>query len=90
MKTYSDQCFRCRFFDRYYVRGDDKFERTKFGYCQKQRKNTDIHGCCGSYVYMPRPRSRCDFLIDARLDRILTELTVLRELIEEDEREKNL
>ena len=89
MANCGHQCFKCENFKAYYTNDGVRFQKTKFGYCRANQKNVDIHGSCEKYSFMRRSL-RLDFLINVRLNNLLTEISVLRELIEEEAHDKNL
>lgn len=90
MANCSHQCYRCGHFNKYYINDGVRFQKTTFGYCRANKKNVTIHESCEKYAFKGCLNFRFDPLINARLNSLLTEICVLRELIEEDERDKKL
>ncbi|MDE5618361.1 MAG: hypothetical protein K2I79_02620 [Clostridia bacterium] len=83
-------CYNCRYLQRYYVRGDKQFSKTKFGFCIKLKSNVHIRDFCTGYEY--RPRLRVSYKkMEFYLNNLLTELSSIRTFIEtkdnEDEKE---
>lgn len=77
------QCYNCKHFERYYVKQMIKFEKTKFGRCCLLGNNVNVHDCCQNYVFKPRTKKINGF-IQIQLNDILTELTTLRNILEEN------
>lgn len=90
MKNCGHQCYKCEHFNKYYTNDGVRFQKTKFGYCPANQKNVTIHDSCEKYAFARRSGFKSDLLIAARLNCLLKEICVLRELIEEDERDKKL
>ena len=90
MANCGHQCYKCGHFNKYYTNDGVRFQKTKFGYCRANRTNVSVHENCEKYAFMQHSKRRYDSLINARLNNLLTEISVLRELIEEDERDNNL
>ena len=88
MKNCGHQCFNCAKFEAYYTHNCVHFEKTKYGYCRVNQKTVNIHDCCEKYIFERRSSFRYNsLLINARLNRLLTEIGILRALIEEDGRD---
>ena len=81
------KCYMCRFFNRYFIREETEFRRTEFGFCIKKQETARVGDTCDSYIRKAKPFCYGP-AIDLRLDGILTELTVLRNFMEEECREK--
>lgn len=90
MASCGHQCYKCIHFNKYYFNDGVRFQKTKFGYCRANDKNVTLHGSCEKYSFMKRSALRYDSLINARLNELLTEISVLRELVGEDCHDKNL
>lgn len=82
------QCYRCKNFDRLYVKGAKRFEMTKFGVCCANGKNVGIHDVCEKYAVKPRGKSN-RILLPHCLSEMLAELTAIREIVEAEERESD-
>lgn len=48
------ECFRCRYFDRYYTKGVKRYNRTKFGRCSVRAEIVGNHDTCQAYVIKSR------------------------------------
>lgn len=83
MSDYRKQCYNCKYFERYYIKQMSKFEKTKLGRCFLHGNYVNIHDCCQDYVYKPRTKKINGF-IQIQLNDILTELTTLRNILEEN------
>ena len=90
MENCGHQCYRCENFSKYYTNDGVRFQKTTFGYCRVNKKIVTIHDSCEKYAYAHRSSFIFDSLLNARLNNLLTEISVLRELIEEDARDENL
>ena len=84
MKNCGHQCYNCARFEVYYTCNCVHFQKTKVGYCRANKTNVNIHDCCEKFIFERRSSCRNDSLINARLNRLLTEIGILRALIEED------
>lgn len=80
-KTKSAQCFRCKYFIRYYTQGVTEFQKTDFGRCGKQHKIVNMHDGCGQYLYKQKTKIFNGFIC-RHLNNLLTELSSLRKFIE--------
>lgn len=90
MANCGHQCYKCENFNKYYTNDGVRFQKTKFGYCRANKNNVTVHDSCEKFAYGHRSNFRLDSLINARLNNLLTEISVLREFIEEETRDKNL
>lgn len=86
MEKSNYECYNCRNFQRYFVKKKTKFERTKFGYCCKKQENVSIHGKCDCFKFK-EIFYNIDTLVKHKLDGLLTEISALRMILEEEERE---
>ncbi len=90
MANCGHQCYKCVHFNKYYTNDGVRFQKTKFGYCRANKKIVTVRGSCEKYAFACRSGYRCNSLINARLNSMLTEISALRELIEEETHDKNL
>lgn len=81
-------CFSCSKFDSYYTKGMKCFNKTKFGWCSCKRDNVYIHDVCDKYEFKVYKRKMSSY-IKYTLSDLLTELTVIRNIIEEESRAEN-
>lgn len=76
------KCFRCKYFDCYYIKGAKRFNKIKFGKCGKNGKTVGIHEACESFKGMPKPKPDRK-TINYNLYELLREVSTIRNLIEE-------
>ena len=79
----SKLCFRCKEFDRFYAKGSKKYNKTKFGWCCKKQDTIEANDGCDKYVFKGKDKPS-DRPIKLRLDELLTEISQLRLMLEED------
>ena len=81
------QCRFCKRFGRYYIKEYKTFQKADLGWCCEKRECVGVADSCESYVYKPRQvvirRGTQRFLDD-----ILTQLSALRYIIEEEKNEE--
>ena len=83
MQEKSKSCSRCKYLDRYYTKGVDRFNRTDFGRCRKRRESVVVRECrCDNYeadryigVIGRRAVKKC-------LNDLITQMTEIRKVIE--------
>ncbi len=81
MENGSNQCFRCKYLDRYYTKGIKSFNKAKCGWCSKKVADVKIHETCDKFA--PETKSyRSKSLIKLQLNNILTELSEIRKIAE--------
>ena len=87
MENKCGECFRCRYFDRYYTKEIKRFEMTDIGGCsEKGGAIVGKHDGCESYA--PRLyRSRYNRLLRVILNDILNEISEVRSMIEAEDNE---
>lgn len=86
MEKCNYECYNCRYFHRYFVIKKAEYERTKFGFCRKKRENVGIHGKCEQFKFK-QILYDFDIPIQRKLDGLLTEISALRTIVEEEARE---
>lgn len=84
------QCCRCINCKRYYIINDCNLEKTNYGYCNVRDETVSIHNSCEFFAYNSHHKRKADLLIEARLEYLLKEISILRRLVEEDEGGKEL
>ncbi len=82
------RCYECKHFDKYYTQGLQKFNTTKFGWCCMKQNHVNIHESCDQYVRRPKRKIRTWAICNC-LNRLLTELTEARKMIEIECSENN-
>ncbi len=81
------QCFACRTSDRFYIKDVTHFNKSKFGWCCRKVAPTTIHESCDNY--MPRQyRRKRSLRAKLCLNDLLTEISELRTIIEEEYNEE--
>ncbi len=82
----NNQCFRCMYFSRYYTKGVRKFNRTKLGWCTVKQDSVKFDGNCDKFFskpYIGKPSKS----IWRALSDLLTQISEIRAIIEEDKNE---
>lgn len=87
MEKESNYCYRCRYLDRYYVKGIKRFNKTKIGRCIKSGDTVNVRETCGLFEESPK-RSSGKLLIRYCLNDLLTQLSEIRKIIEEEKDEQ--
>lgn len=87
MKEENKICARCREMDRYYTREEKRFRETDFGWCPKRGGIVKKHESCGQFAPRPYRRVRAR-LLQYCLNELLTEISLIRNVLEAEEREK--
>ncbi len=82
------KCFKCRNSDRYYIRGEKRFNRIELGWCCDKCESVNAESCCGNFA-VKSPCKKSERILAASLSGILTELSELRNIIEEERSERN-
>lgn len=83
------ECYRCRYFDRYYTKETRHFQPTKCGFCCKVQTVVSSHGDCEHYeakLY----RYKKDVLLKGCLSDLLTEISELRSMLEAEHHEEDV
>ncbi len=88
MENESKKCFKCKYLNRYYTKGEKRFNITKCGWCNKKNGIAYIQESCDCYVLKSNNRTRSR-PIKCTLSELLTELSAIRCVIEEEMRENN-
>ena len=83
MENGSKKCFGCVYFNRYYTRGLRKFHDTKFGWCGEKKGTVVNTDSCKEFI-LKRRRQRYKESVRITLNNLLTEITAIRKIIEED------
>ena len=83
------KCNLCRFYEPFYVKKETCFEKLKDGYCRKCEQTKDHFDGCGQWEYRPRWRSGRKRTTERALNDIMFHLMAIREIIRQDENEKN-
>lgn len=75
-------CYMCKNFDRYYSKDIKRYNRTKFGLCLNKHENVNIHDTCDKFAIRKRPVG-LKHSVNVCLNRLLTELTEIRRVLED-------
>lgn len=86
METTKTECYRCKFLDRYYIKGVKEFKKTNSGWCCKKQKTVEIHNGCEDFNARSK-RKRNERLLRFYLNDLLTEISEIRKIIEAENRE---
>ena len=79
-------CYRCKNLDRFYTRGVKQFNKTKVGWCCKKEEIVNVHDSCDKYE-LRKPCKRISKSIKFCLNDLLTDISGIREIIEDERRE---
>lgn len=81
----ANKCSRCKYLDRYYTKELTEFKKTDFGWCSVQKQRVNVREGCenyrGHYRYQKKFLNRA---LQRRIGDLLTELTELRKVAEEE------
>lgn len=80
------QCYLCRNFQRYYTRGNIKFNRTKFGRCCNKDETVQSSSTCENWRIKTIHRHVSEYA-KLKMNDILHELSAVRQIIEERQEE---
>lgn len=83
METTKTECYRCKFLDRYYVKGIKEFQKTNCGWCCKKQETVAIHNGCKEFS-VKQTHKRNERLLRFYLNDLLTEISEIRKIIEEE------
>ena len=78
------RCSQCKYFDRYYTKGVKQFNKTNFGWCTRKHECVSIHDCCERYKEGVRDRDITNSRLKVSLNDLLTEISAIRMVIEEE------
>lgn len=80
------KCYWCKYFTRYYTKGNKQFNRLKIGWCSNKQEQISSQEGCEHYRYHApaKPSHRSAF---RTLNDLLTELSEIRMVIEDNNRE---
>lgn len=81
------KCYKCKYFDRYYVKDIKRFNRTEMGWCCEKRESVKVDGGCDKFDMKP-PSKKSERILAVSLSEILAEISELRNIIEEERNER--
>ena len=85
-KMTKNKCYRCRAFDRYYIREVKRFSKTDCGWCCEKVAVVKAQGTCEKFEARKLIR-KSRFFVEVALSDIMTDISALRNIIEEERRE---
>ena len=88
MEDKNKQCCICKYFRWYYIRGEKKFSKIKFGRCYKKCETVNIHDSCNGFVLRTKKQTN-EIFLNIYLEHLLTEINELRLLMEAEINENN-
>ncbi len=77
------ECYICRHFDRLYIKGNKRYNATKYGYCRVHGKTVQIHEICEKFAKKLYSK-KSNKAIRNYLNDLLTEISEVRKVLEED------
>ena len=83
------ECYRCRNFIRYYTRGAKQFNQTKFGWCGAKLCTVSNREGCEQYVFK-KPTKKSRETLRICLSNLLTEISAIRQVLEDENADKNV
>lgn len=86
MENPNCKCYMCKYCYKYYTKGVKKFNRTKFGWCRMNGKVVCLQDRCEKYVSRP-VRNKYHDNLKYYLSGMLTEISEIRQILEEETRE---
>lgn len=86
MENTKNECYRCKFLDRYYTKEIKEFQKTKLGWCCKKQETVTIHNSC-EYFFAKQKQKRSMGLLRFCLNDLLTEISEIRKIIEAENSE---
>ena len=79
-------CSRCKYLDRYYIKGVTRFSKTEYGWCSKKRESIKISQACEQYEQR-KNIGKVSRRVKVCLNDLLTEITEIRKMIEAEQNE---
>ena len=77
-----NQCYKCRNFQRYYIKGTKMYNMTKIGRCCIKNETVSNTDCCGEFKIKVRYKPGCE-LPFLQLNDLLTEIAEIRKYLED-------
>lgn len=78
------KCYQCKNFDRFYTKGVKRFNKTTLGWCCKKGCEVGSGNSCGDAYAHRAPTTKIKSLTKYYLSDLLTQISAIRELIEEE------
>ena len=78
------RCSQCKHFERYYTKGVKRFNKTNWGRCTQKRASVSIYDCCERFKAGVRDRGINNERIKVCLNDLLTEISAIRMVIEDE------
>lgn len=89
MNEKSQKCFNCRYFKRYYLKEVKEFKKTNYGLCYKNGGTVEYCDECENFTFKTRT-VRDERAVKECLNGLLTELSAIRQIIEEERDDQKL
>ena len=87
MEKKGKHCYACAHLERFYTKGQRRFQRTEIGWCFLKRESVDVRGCCERFQVKKTKRESIR-LLRAYLNDLLTEISELRCFLEDEQNEE--
>lgn len=88
METKGQVCWRCRYFDRYYIKGSTDFKATRLGKCYCKVETVEAKGTCEQFKPAQKNR-RVGGYLQKSINDYLIGLTRIRQILEEMANERD-
>jgi len=88
MENKNTQCRFCKYLDRYYTKETKTFQKADVGWCVRKAEIVNVTDTCDGFLYKKHPKVLCKST-QRFLDGILTQLSALRCIIEDEKNESN-
>ena len=83
-------CARCGNFQRYYIKGLRRFEKSEYGYCKQSRQIVCREGSCECWKSAAKGRAVSKRAASRALSEIFSDISALRQIFEEEAEEERL
>ena len=88
MERKNKACWNCGNYKAYYTKGLCHFDRLDCGLCRKKKETVEKHGVCEFWRSNYAIRSWREEMAKKKLDEILDEIIVIRQILFEENEEK--
>ena len=85
-ETQKNLCYRCKHIDKFYVKEIKRYVPFGMGWCSVRQETVDIHDGCEKFCLRQLNRKNKKLIYNA-LNSILTDLSAIRQIIEEEQKE---
>lgn len=87
MKEENQVCARCGWLDRYFTVEEKRLREAKYGWCRNNRGIVQTCSTCSGFV-PKKTRPRRTRMLECSLSNLLKELSEIRMIMEQEERER--